>query len=298
MELKSIGNEFSKKLKLDVERLLSASEVEVEGHLSEVEADPIQAISKIDEKGIVDNIMAQLKSFAELNNLIYYSDVSKIGESHRVHKYTKYFKSRPDSVTVLATADFSKIGFVATAEELNSEDSEVQDSEVQDSEVQDSEVQDSEVQDSEVLNSEDLEVLNLPNTEDSDNLQDSNFVQDMKKLSLNTEWKTTKYPPKDPIVVSVVPPSPPLHMSIVCSTCSAVPLSSAYFIFKSGSLYMNAPHMSNLGKFSALTQLFNTTKLSVSWKHRGATIIEAMWNLKWKEENRSSLSQEALAPIY
>ena len=75
-----VYSEVIKKLKLEVESA-NASETEVE----------VLAISNIDERSIVGNIMLQLRSFAELHNLIYYSDVSKIGDAHRVHKYTKYF---------------------------------------------------------------------------------------------------------------------------------------------------------------------------------------------------------------
>ncbi len=55
-----------------------------------------------------------MKFFAESKDLVYYNDVSKIGDGHTVRKYTKYFNSRPDSVTVLATENFSNIVFVAT----------------------------------------------------------------------------------------------------------------------------------------------------------------------------------------
>lgn len=59
-------------------------------------------------------------------------------------------------------------------------------------------------------------------------------------------------------------------------------LFKCHISFKNGSKYMNAPRMSKPFQFSTLTQLFNTTKLTAIWKHRGATITEAMWNLKWK----------------
>ena len=52
--------------------------------------------------------------------------------------------------------------------------------------------------------------------------------------------------------------------------------------FKEGRKYMDAPHMSPAFQFHSLTQLFNMTRLTTSWKHRGATITEAMWNLNWE----------------
>lgn len=45
---------------------------------------------------------------------------------------------------------------------------------------------------------------------------------------------------------------------------------------------MKPPRMSIAFQFQSLAQNFNMTKLATSWKHRGATIIEAIWNLKWE----------------
>lgn len=49
-----------------------------------------------------------------------------------------------------------------------------------------------------------------------------------------------------------------------------------------GRKYMDAPHVSQAVPFRSLAQLFTMTKFTTSWKHRGATITEAMWDLKWE----------------
>jgi hypothetical protein len=45
---------------------------------------------------------------------------------------------------------------------------------------------------------------------------------------------------------------------------------------------MIAPIMSPAFRFDTLTKCFNKAKLDDSWTHRGATITEAIWHLKWK----------------
>ena len=91
-------------------------------------------------------------------------------------------------------------------------------------------------------------------------------------------------------------------IAMVALTLQGQGLFKRHSSFKEGRKYMAAPHLSPAFQFHRLTQLFNLTRLTTSWKLRGATSTEALWNLNWEgdtaEKNTGAPSVKKLLRLF